>query len=121
MVSITPTSFKARFPEFSAILDARIQIFIDEAVLQLNEKSWGRYYTLGLYYLTAHSLTIAESTASGINKGSGMIASQAVGDTSVSFVSPTVDSDMQLYYQQTSYGQRYLLYVTMIGAGGFIV
>lgn len=118
---ITPADVKARFPEFAAILDARVQLFIDEAVLQINVNSWGRYYTLGLYYLTAHNLTIAEASAAGANKGSGMIASQSVGDTSVSFVSPAVDSDMRLYYQQTVYGQRFLLYATMIGAGGFVV
>lgn len=120
-MAVTPTTFKSRFPEFSSIADARIEVFIDDAKLTISEGRWGRYYELGLFYLTAHYLSLAESSADGDDKSSGAVASQSVGDTSVSYVSPAVTSDAQLYYQQTTYGLRFLMLMKFAGAGGFVV
>lgn len=105
---IDPASFKTRFPEFAAEDDPRIQIFIDDSVIILNSVYWGEKYDLGLYYLTAHYLVLANKSEAGSITSKGAVASRTVDGSSVNYnrVVPTDESDS--YYAYTIYGQRYL-------------
>ncbi len=120
-MAITPAEFKAKFPEFASIADATIQLSIDESVIILNENYWGTKYNLGLYYLSAHFLVIAEKTAGGSSGGSGPVSSKAVDGTSLSYAITSMDDAGDIYYNQSSYGQRYLALRETLGVPAAVV
>lgn len=120
-MSITPADVKLRFPEFNATLDARIQLFIDDAVLYLNETRAGLYYNKLLALLTAHYLALADHTESGRSMAKGTPTSYTVQDTSISFATRNMSSSDVSYFTQTAYGVEFLTYLTYTGAGGLIV
>lgn len=107
-MAITPASFKLRFPEFSSEDDSRIQLFIDDSVIILNETFWSVKYDLGLYYLTAHYLTLANLSEAGNKTAPGQVSSRSVDGTSVSYNRVTLSNENDAYYASTIYGQRYL-------------
>ena len=108
--NITPSDIRARFPEFAQTDQARIQVFIDDAYIQmgntLSEQCSKR--SLLTAYLTAHLLKRALQTASGGGTAPGPLASRSVGDVSVSFGLPETKNQTDAYYLSTSYGQEYL-------------
>lgn len=106
---ITPTDFKTRFPEFDSVDDTRVQMFIDDAVLELIQSVWDVYYDLGLFYLTAHYLALATASNQGNGSSSavGPLSQATVGNVSASFAKKTPGTDSEEYYNSTQYGQRY--------------
>lgn len=111
----TAEAFKARFTEFNSIDDNRIQIFIDDALLVLNETTWGKVYSMAVCYLAAHYLTLSEGSASGDDGSVAGIASQGVDGTSISFNSFSPSSASQSYYLSTQYGQRFYTLIKSLG------
>lgn len=106
---IDPASFKVRFPEFASESDPRIQLFIDDSVIILNSVYWGEKYDLGLSYLTAHYLTLANrSEAGSISSGGGAVASRNVDGVAVTYTTAQPANESDAYYLTTTYGQRYL-------------
>ena len=101
---VTPATFKARFPEFNSVDDARIQIFIDDSVSVTNSKCPN--YDLMVSYLTAHLITLADKTDAGDSSTTKPVASESVGDVSVGY-GGTAGKPGDSYYS-TAYGQRYL-------------
>ena len=118
---ITTALFKTRFPEFTSISDARVQLFIDDAVVILNETNWSEKYDLGLYYLTAHYLVLGEKSSAGNSGSNGQIASKAVDGTSVSYNNPTLNGSDDSYFSSTSYGQRYLELRKSLGVPAYVI
>lgn len=107
-MSIDPASFKIRFPEFDSVADARIQVFIDDAVIILNSVYWGDKYDLGLNYLTAHYLALGTKSEAGSITSNAPIASRSVDGTSTSYSVPVAKDIADAYLASTAYGQRYL-------------
>ena len=107
-MSITTAEFKTRFPEFASVADDRIQLFIDDSVVILNEPFWDTKYDLGLHYLTAHYLVLGTKSEDGATTGSGPMTGKTVDGVSLSFGLATTDDGTDDYYNQTIYGQRYL-------------
>ena len=120
-MAIDPASFKIRFPEFDSVDDSRIQVFIDDAVLVLNESYWSSKYDLGLYYYTAHSLALATQTEGGNIGSMGLVGSKAVDGTSISYTNPTPNDQSDAYYLSTLYGQRYIQLRDSLGVPAFVV
>jgi hypothetical protein len=120
-MAIDPASFKIRFPEFDSVSDARIQLFIDDAVIVLNSVYWGDKYDLGLNYLTAHLLTLGTKSEAGSSTSVGGIASRAVDGAQVSYnVTPTENqADAEL--ASTIYGQRYLALRKTLGVAASVI
>lgn len=123
-MAVIPTDFKARFPEFDSISDARIQSFIDKALLNLSESVWGDYFVEGQLYLAAHFLTLAiaseNSGGSGAGVAAGPVASRSIGDVSVSFAVPSdvsSGSGTAAYFSKTPYGLEYWRLVKIVGEG----
>ncbi|NIV93798.1 DUF4054 domain-containing protein [candidate division KSB1 bacterium] len=119
-MAVTPTTFKDRYPEFSSESDSRIQIFIDDAELELEESRWGDLYDRGLSALTAHLLAIANKNAAGSGSGTalaGKLASRTVGSVSVSFNSGQSTGSTEDFYLSTSYGAEYWRLAKMVGMG----
>lgn len=118
---IDPATFKIRFPEFDSVLDARIQLFIDDAELILNEVYWGEKFDLGTSYYVAHELTRGTKTEAGSSLSSGLVASKAVDGVSISYTNKTPTADDEGYYASTSYGQKYLALRKNLGVPAFVI
>ena len=116
MATTTPTNFRVRFPEFDepTYPDERVQLFIDDATALVNPKcpnvdlmiSYLTAHLLTMGTLTAHLLTMGTLTAGGNTSTFKGVASESVGDVSVSYSSGSGDAEDDFY--KTSYGQRYL-------------
>ena len=120
-MAVTPATFKIRFPEFDSTLDARIQLFIDDSIVILNESYWGDKYDLGVAYLSAHLLTMGTKSENGDDDAVSSIASQAVDGVSISFNSPAINTLDDAYYSSTAYGQRYLALRRTLGVPAFVI
>ena len=112
----TVIDFRVRFPEFSDEVkypDARIEMFITDAELEVCEDVFGKFYSLGVCYLAAHFLTVGSKTGK-TGKGGGSsslapIASKTADKLSVTKAIAAVDpSDPNSLLYSTAYGQRYL-------------
>ena len=120
-MALTPdTGFLTRFPEFTAIAEARIQLFLDEALLEIREGDWGAFYTKALNLMTAHLLTLADMQAAATGGASGSlgpVASRSVGDVSVSFgVSATsMATGSDAWLNATPYGQELARLIEVVG------
>lgn len=111
----TATAFKARFPEFDSIDDSRIEIFIEDSLLVLNEATCGKIYSLAVCYLTAHYLALSEASSNGDSGSIAGIASQAVDGTSISFNTFSPTSESKAFYNSTQYGQRFYSLIRSLG------
>ena len=118
------TGFLTRFPEFSGVDEARIQLFLDEALLEIRESEWCDFYYKGLNLYTAHLLTLATQTA-GVTGGSGgsfaPIAQRTVGDVSVAFASPTTNGWDTAWITSTPYGQEFYALAQKLGCDMLVV
>lgn len=117
--ALTPADMKERFPEFASLTDARVQLFIDDAELELAPAEWGDSYKKGWSYLSAHllSCSISSATGGGIGGANGPVASRAVGDVSISFGSNLSMDATAGAYNLTPYGQEYWRLVNLLGVG----
>ena len=120
-MSVTPATFKIRFPEYSSEADARIQLFIDDSVIVLNEVYWGDKYDLGISYYTAHLLALAIESAAGNAGFAGPVASKSVDGTSISFSSTGAADQADEFLSSTVYGQRYLALRKTIGVPACVI
>ena len=120
-MAITPASFKARFPEFASVSDARVQVFIDDAELELNETCWGDLYNKGLSYLTAHFLSLGEGSSNGDANPQNVLTSRSVGDVSVGFQAASTLSTDEAYFGSTVYGQEYWRMLMQVGMGAVAI
>lgn len=119
-MAVTPTTFKARYTEFSSESDARVQVYIDDAELELSEDVWGDFYDRGLSALTAHLLAIANrnaaSSGTGVSLG-GSLTGRSVGSVSVSFGASASSGSSEDYYLSTAYGAEYWRLAKIVGMG----
>lgn len=120
-MAIDPVSFKIRFPEFASVIDASIQVSIDDADLVLNSAFWQDKYDLGLYYLSAHYLSLAQKSEAGSISSQYPTASRAVDGTSVGYTTFTPVDNSDAFYSSTQYGQRYLAIRKSLGVGACVV
>lgn len=120
-MTVTPSSIKNRFPEFDSTEDARIQLFIDDAEIILNESYWGTKYDLGVSYYVAHKLTLAIRSENGNEDGAGVISGKAVEGVSISYATPTINSATDSDFMSTSYGIQYLSLMKTLGIAGCVV
>ena len=114
------TGFLTRFPEFTAVAEARIQLFLDEALLEIRESDWGDFYTKSLNLMTAHLLTLADlsgGVAGGATGSVGPVASRKVGDVSVSFgiSAASLATGSDAWFNATPYGQELARLIEVVG------
>lgn len=120
-MAVTPAEFKIRFPEFGSVLDARVQLFLDDAELELDTSRWGDRYDKGQALLAAHYLTLSLKAASGASSSSGTVASKSIGDVSVSYAVASSVSKTEDFYSSTIYGLEYLVLARLVGAGMVVI
>lgn len=121
---MTPTEFKARFPEFSSETDGRVQLFINDADPLFDQSRWDDLYSVGLANLVAHELVVAnEQTAAAgkIGRLANDTLTKKVGDVQVTKDTMLLNKQAQNPYMRTSYGQKYLQLRRLVGMGGVSV
>tara|TARA_R110000796_G_scaffold14055_10_gene46152 strand:- start:4124 stop:4483 length:360 start_codon:yes stop_codon:yes gene_type:complete len=104
------TDFKLRFPEFDSVIDGRVQIFLDDAALNMKDpQKWLEFYDVAHQYYAAHFLVVGQTTETGDSGILAPVKHQEVDDVviknAVGDIKPTADD---LY--STSYGKRYVSY-----------
>lgn len=107
----TPTEFKTRFPEFASETDERVQIFIDEAMTQIDTSWLEKDYKNAIMYLAAHKLAGANAATSsgGGNANTGPISSESFQGMSRSYDNSKMTAAQSSAYGGTSYGQEYYI------------
>lgn len=102
-MAVTPWEFKTLFPEFGALPNQRLQVWLDQAELCVNRVVWGSKADLAVNYMAAHLLATfdGDKTAS----GSGPITQKKVGEVSASFGFSAEMLDSAL--ASTKYGRHY--------------
>jgi len=120
-MSITAAEFRTRFPEFVSETNPTIDLFVADSVVIINEAYWGTKYDLGLYYLTAHYLTLANRSASGSTASIGAVASKSVDGVSIAYATATPNDGSDAYYNSTAYGQRYLALRKTLGVAAHVI
>ncbi|RLC88279.1 MAG: hypothetical protein DRJ03_03260 [Chloroflexi bacterium] len=122
---ITVDQFRTRFPGFEDLdpSDAQIEMFIGDAVLELNEDIWGDLYDLGLLYYTAHLLAMSIAVDSGDINPSHTVVGRTVGDMSESFdnTSGITTPIAEEWLKTSAYGQRFLALQSKLGAAMYVV
>lgn len=114
-MAITPDTFKIRFPEFEDISNDRIQLFIEDSKLIMNESHWGDVYDLAQANLTAHFLSLANSASSGNTSVSGPVSSRSVDGTSITYTNDMPNSQLEMYFSSTVYGLKYITLLKTLG------
>ena len=105
-VDILLPLFRTRFPEFVTQTDARIEMYLGDALIifALSETA--------VLYLAAHLLTLdidsgAGSTGASTDGGDGEVVSESAGGVSASFKSGA-KKEKDVFYMSTAYGRRYI-------------
>lgn len=121
----TPAEFKTRFPKFDAVVDATVELFLEEAQTYVSD-AWVTQadYTQGQFLYAAHLLTLdgfgvgaeAEFATAGL-LGFKSITSGKVSVTRDAGESSTASGTLT----QTQYGKRFKELQTRNISGGRIV
>lgn len=108
----TVVEFKVRFPVFTGIADATVQMILDEATVEVGPTWIEAYRTPGVLYLAAHLLAsqgLGYSAGSGGAAVTGAIKRRKVGDVETEFAGAAAGgSGDASNYSSTVYGQQYL-------------
>ncbi len=121
---MTPAEFKLQFPEFVAVADERVQLYITRSDPYFDVARWGDFYTEGVGYWVAHSLTLSASPTSTSGTGMGhqnTVTGKKVGEVQVNKSVTLVQVGMDNPYMRTGYGQEFLRLRKMVGIGALAV
>lgn len=113
MIAPNLLNFRVLFPEFDSIDDVRIQLYIDDAIDELNKRNWGGCWGKAALYYAAHQLQLSIDRISGgggSGSQSGKLTSASADGLSVGFAqSPASGSSEWAYWLSlTPYGQAFL-------------
>lgn len=132
----TATAFKARYTEFDPVSDARVDVFISEALSSVDNSWVETDYQPAIMALTAHKLVLEgepqrssdPSALVDVNNLGRKIKTRKVGDVSTEFEGTEMSasandkgSSFTLGLSKTSYGQRYLQLLKLNAAGMRVV
>lgn len=118
IVVFDPAAFKAEYPEFAAVTDARCVSLFDMAAASVLDNTDGSpvmalpYRTQLFFLLVAHMLAIFGAGAAGssgaIGKPVGRLSTATEGSVTAAFAYELpVGSAMAAWYNQTPYGALY--------------
>ena len=103
-MAVTPTSLKAKFSALSDADDADLQVWIDEAELNVCRSSWGDRADDGVSYLAAHLyFSFNDASSEG---ASGPVTEKKVDQLSASYQVGDIFSDWDM--GTTKFGRRFI-------------
>ena len=103
-MTVTAADLKIKFPDLASLDDSFIELFLADAVLQVNATCWGEYTDLGVQYLTAHLVSTATPSTS---SAAGAVTMEKVGDLQRSYGSISA-SATNTELNRTVYGTEYV-------------
>lgn len=124
---MTPTTFRANFPEFASATDypdAQINFWLGLAEKLLRPERWCDLLDQGLQLYVAHHLAIGRknqlSAAAGGVPGTvqGPQSSKAVDKVSVSYDTGSGTFKDAGFWNTTTYGLQFWNLILLVGAGG---
>jgi hypothetical protein len=122
-------TFTARFPEFASLTQARFDIYLGDAVLEMGDDV-NRWLNEGTYnvaqaYLIAHNLSIADASSSGDTTPMMPLSKTDVDEVEVDYATSGKNTDTGIsgagLYTTTIYGQQYIKWRNQAFAGARIV
>ena len=124
----TPTELKQRYPEFAAVSDPVIQVYLDQASEEINEEAWGSRAKTAEILLACHKAYVAgvltASTTTGGGAAIGPVASVSVGDVSVTYAATAtlaVQQGLDASLSGNKYGTEYNRLVKLAAYGGAVL
>jgi hypothetical protein len=139
MPAPTSTDFQVRFPEFAAIAESRIQLFLNDAISDLDPQAWDCWYERGVMFHAAHAMSLADAAAAATPAGATSAAGAAtsgygikekkVGDVEVTFATGSSSSSnsgssrdsFATSFGKTYYGEQFLILQAKAGLGAVTV
>ncbi len=104
-IAVTPASIQARFPEFAKVEPDTIQIWIDDALCNVNETQWAKRATMAVEFLTAHCLKLfADPDCE--EPSAGPVSSEREGQVAATYKIAEMFAKDDL--GSTVYGRRFL-------------
>jgi hypothetical protein len=115
-VDPTATDVKTRYPEFDSVADPRVDLFIAEAKMWVDESWLEGDYTIAIQTLTAHMMAyegaiFSTPGAASFGSVSGPIKGEKLGDASIEYSDRGASSSVSLderEFASTPYGLRFL-------------
>ena len=106
-------TFRALFPEFASIVDATVNLYLDDALDHLSQGAWGRCWAKAVLNYSAHELALAQARAAsavgGVVPQTGKLQSGSEEGISFAFESSSTPKTFtQEWLSQSPYGQAYL-------------
>jgi hypothetical protein len=132
-MTVTVALFRQVFREFRDIQiydDGLVNFWVNLATnatngpALLNPDRWGNMLDLGVMLFTAHHLALGQMDQQTAGVGGvpgqlkGPVTSKTVDKISASYEATRVTFEDAPFWNQTSYGIRFLNYARMVGAGG---
>jgi hypothetical protein len=111
---VTAATVKAFAPQFAAVSDTTVNLYLDQAIEQLSASVYGTAYDRAVMLWTCHQLQVTLGASAG---SAGALTGQQAGDVSVSFAAG-IDSTG---FRRTAYGQQYLAFARLYAGGTRIV
>lgn len=121
---MTPSTFKALFPEFSDDMNSTVQAFIDLSAPYFDPERWGDFLSEGMACFVAHRMAVATQSARDTTHNGATslpMIRRKVGDVEAQASEAILIKSIDNQYLATSYGRRYWDLVQMIGAGAMTV
>jgi hypothetical protein len=129
-VTVTPTSFRADFPEFSdttAYPDSGVNFWITVAGKLLNPRRWQDMLDIATELFVAHNLVLErqaqKSAATGAVPGlsTGPVSSKTVGPVTQAYDTTAGINQDAGHWNLTTFGTRFYQLMQMFGAGAIQV
>lgn len=106
-------TFRALFPEFAAVPDATVEVYLDMNGEGLSAAAWGRCYAKAVLYYSAHELSLAlqrEQSAAengGIADAGGVLQAGHEEGIAFTFAKRASSDATDEWLALTPYGQAY--------------
>jgi len=109
------SGFLQTFPEFNTPLytDQALSIWYEIAQTLVNQKNWGVMYTMGIYWLTAHYLSL--NVTNNTHEVEGLLTSNSVDGVNYTINIDAVTSQDGESFNQTKYGTQYWQFAKIRG------
>jgi hypothetical protein len=110
------------YAEGTTIPDAALDLFLGEANARIQSARWRSQWKMGMANYLAHKATLYLQAVNDPSTA-GVIASQSVGDVSVSYDTAAIAQDLVGFgdLKATVYGQQLASAAKMLGKGGMMI
>lgn len=115
---LTLSDFRLLFPAFSSTADATVIAHIELSAPYFDAIRWGQMLKEGMGNYVAHSLAMSTSLSKPSSTGmADNTLSQKVGEVQVQNSDSMLQMQAKNPFMRTTYGQRYMYLLKIVGAG----